>query len=350
MTRYLWSAAFSVASAVALWTLTSPAALAQSSGHRSLADAFKGQGLPPQQQAPPKQHAPPQQNPPPRSREGLREPILRVADNSGPAPGAVRPAGGEVPTPANPTSNIPQPPQPAVNEHPLEPVLKMAYRGLEEMTKNIADYTATLVKRERINGKLGEYQYAFLKVRNQPLSVYMYFLSPANIRGREVIYVAGQNIDRRGKTQLVAHDVGLRGLITVDLDPESPLAMEGQKYPIHKIGIRNLTQELIDHGEKDKKFDECDVKFFKGAKVQDRTCTCLQVVHPHRRPHFRFHLARVYIDDEYQIPIRYESYLWPTQEGGGPVLDEEYTYMKLKLNAGLKDADFDRRNPNYKFR
>jgi hypothetical protein len=333
MRRTLRPATFSVAWALGVLAVSGVVVAAEPGGHRGLADAFKGQ------------------NPTPRSREGLREPILRVADNSGPVPGAVKPAGGEVSTPATPTSTTPTPTVPAVTEHPLEPVLKMAYRGLEEMNKNITDYTATLVKRERINGKLGEHQYAFVKIRNQPLSVYMYFLAPANIRGREVIYVAGQNLDRTtGKAKLVAHDVGLRGLITVDLDPESPLAMDGQRYPIYKIGIRNLTQELIEHGEKDKKFDECDVKFFKGAKVQDRTCTCLQAVHPHKRPHFRFHLARVYIDDEYQIPIRFESYTWPTQEGGAPVLDEEYTYMKLKLNAGLTDADFDRRNPNYKFR
>jgi hypothetical protein len=28
---------------------------------------------------------------------------------------------------------------------------------------------------------------------------------------------------------------------------------------------------------------------------------------------------------------------------------EEYTYLNLKLNAGLVDADFDHTNPNYKF-
>ena len=340
MTRWKSTPGWRLSLALGLWGAIATLSMAQS-GQGTLAGAFKGRDSQP------------------RTRDGLREPIYRVAE----APPstlpvhrdpAIRPAGGETPVAAaaSPTNtSTPPAAQPTVNEHPLEPVLKMAYRGLDEMNKNIQDYTATLVKRERINGKLGDYQYAFVKIRNQPLSVYMYFLSPANIRGREVIYVAGQNLDRRsGKAQLIAHDVGLRGIITVDLDPESPLAMEGQKYPIYKIGIRNLTQELIEHGEKDKQFGECDVKFFKGAKVQDRTCTCLQAVHPHRRPHFRFHLARVYIDDEYQIPIRYESYLWPTQEGGSPILDEEFTYMKLKLNVGLKDADFDRRNPNYKFR
>jgi hypothetical protein len=222
----------------------------------------------------------------------------------------------------------------------------MAYEGLEKMDKTVVDYTATVVKRERINGKLGEYEYMFTKVRHKPFSVYLYFLGPENIRGREVIYVAGKN---EGK--LVAHEgSGLKKLAPrVYLAPDGPVAMRGQRYPITEMGIRTLTQRLIEVGEHDKQFEECEVKFFKGAKVQDRTCTCLQVVHPTPRKQFRFHLARIYIDDELQLPIRYESFDWPRDRGGAPVLLEEYTYMKLKLNVGLTDADFDPDNANYKF-
>ena len=28
---------------------------------------------------------------------------------------------------------------------------------------------------------------------------------------------------------------------------------------------------------------------------------------------------------------------------------EEYTYTNIKINVGLTDADFDTKNPNYKF-
>lgn len=263
-------------------------------------------------------------------REPVRAPIQRTAETTTPTP-----------VPA-----FTPPPVADAVAHPLDPVLKMAYGGLEAMDKSVRDYTATLVKRERINGKLGEYKYMFVKIRHKPFSVYLYFLGPEKVRGREVIYVEGQN---HGK--LVAHEAsGISALVPrVKLDPNSDLAMSGEKYPITKIGIRNLTKELVEVGEQDKRHGECEVKFFKGAKVQDRVCTCLQVVHPVPRKHFRFHLARVYIDDEHQVPIRYESYLWPQEAGGTPPLEEEYTYMKLKFNVGLKDSDFDPDNPNYKF-
>ncbi|MBI1903218.1 MAG: DUF1571 domain-containing protein, partial [Planctomycetia bacterium] len=35
---------------------------------------------------------------------------------------------------------------------------------------------------------------------------------------------------------------------------------------------------------------------------------------------------------------------------GKPELTEEYTYLKIKVNNGFTDADFDVKNPNYKFR
>ena len=72
-------------------------------------------------------------------------------------------------------------------------------------------------------------------------------------------------------------------------------------------------------------------------------------MHPTPRKQFRFHLARVFIDDELQVPIRYEAYDWPKEQGGKPLLIEEYTYLKLDVNKGYTDEDFDEDNPNYKF-
>jgi hypothetical protein len=48
--------------------------------------------------------------------------------------------------------------------------------------------------------------------------------------------------------------------------------------------------------------------------------------------------------------VRYESYDWPRTPGGQPELIEEYTYLNLKFNVGLTDADFDRGNPAYRLK
>ena len=44
------------------------------------------------------------------------------------------------------------------NEHPLAPVLRWANQGLPAI-ENLKDYSAVLVRRERIRGKLSGYEY-----------------------------------------------------------------------------------------------------------------------------------------------------------------------------------------------
>jgi len=230
--------------------------------------------------------------------------------------------------------------------HPLEPALELAAKGLASLQATIQDYSCTMVKRERIDGKLGEHQYMFAKVRRAPFSVYLYFLGPEDVKGQEVIYVDGKN-----DNNMLAHaGSGVRAMVgTVSLKPQSMLAMTGNRYPITEFGVERLAERLVEVAEHDKQFGECEVNFFPNAKVNGRICTCVQVVHPVPRRNFRFHLARVFIDDELLIPIRYEAYDWPHEAGGQPVLMEEYTYMNVKTNQGFTDADFDPANPSYKF-
>ena len=231
------------------------------------------------------------------------------------------------------------------NEHPLMPTLRWAYDGVGNIEK-IQDYSATMVKREQVNGKLGKPECMFVKIRHKPFSVYIYFLDPDELKGREVIYVQGRN---NGK--LLAHATGLQGKLLglLELTPTSMLAMRGQRYPLTNIGILNMVRRLVEVGEQDIKYGECEVKIFKGAKINNRICTCIQVVHPVPRRNFLFHLARIFVDDELNVPIRYESYDWPAKPGGQPRLLEEYTYLNLKSNNVFTDAAFDVRNPNYKF-
>ena len=231
------------------------------------------------------------------------------------------------------------------NEHPLMPAIRWARQGLQRI-QQIQDYSAVMVKREQVNGKLGEEQYMFVKVRHRPLSVYMYFLKPDTLQGQEVMWIEGQN-----DGEMWAHGTGLKSFFgTVSLSPTSMLAMDGNRYPITEIGILNLTRRLLEVAERDAQYGECEVKFFPGARVNNRTCTCIQVLHPVPRRNFLFHVARIFVDDELNVPIRYEAYDWPPEPGGTPELLEQYTYLNLRLNNGFTDADFDIRNPQYRFK
>jgi hypothetical protein len=239
-------------------------------------------------------------------------------------------------------------------DHPLIPTMKKAKRCLQHMDGEIKDYTCTLVKRERIDGRLSKHAFAFVKLRHQdardgvaatPFSVYMRFSDPSDIRGREVLFVDG-----RHKGKLIARNGGSNfGYVTVAISPLSELAMVDNHYPVTEMGIRNLVERLLEIGEEELQHDEIEVKYYRGAKINDRVCTAIEVTHPVRRSHFRYHIARIFIDDELQLPIRYASYDWPEKKGGTPRLIEEYTYLDLNFNVGLTDSDFDYKNDEYKF-
>lgn len=224
-------------------------------------------------------------------------------------------------------------------EHPLMPALRLAKQGLKEIDSNIRDYSCTLVKRERIDGVLAEPQFVFTKVRHEPFSVYMFFLKP--FKGQEVLFVEGRN---NNDLLALAHD-WRRKFGVVSLDPAGAMAMKGQKYPVTKLGIRNLTTELIQVAQNDIQYGECEFNYSFNAKVNGRPCTKLEVVHPVPRRNFRFHIAKIYIDNELRVPIRYASWMWPNGPNEPPPLEEEYTYTNLKLNNGYTDHSFSQENP-----
>jgi hypothetical protein len=248
---------------------------------------------------------------------------------------------------------------PTVANHPLDEALAIAQQGLDHIQANVLDYTATLIKRERVDDELGDYEYMFCKVRNRkiqdgqiaiPFSVYLGFLKPQAVRGREVVYVEGRN---HGK--MTAHEGGTKGrfLPTVSLDPQGTFAMRGQRYPLTELGVENLVAKLIERGNRDRQHPDVTVDIRRNTRVGQRVCTMIQVQHPEPRADFDFSVARVFIDDELNLPVRYAAYDWPregqTNEHGMGDVIEEYTYLNLQVNVGLTDRDFDPENPEYNF-
>jgi hypothetical protein len=279
-----------------------------------------------------------------RGQQPLSDPIYRVANDAPTVQPGAAISPGAAPAPAadaeKPGFDLAQ----QANEHPLAPVLRVIKASQEVMDRNVRDYSCTFVKQERIDGELVEKQFILLKVMEKPFSVYMNFLKP--YAGREVCYVAGQN---EGKA--VVLEAGFkRNLGKLNLDPNGSLMMKGQKRPVTDVGIRNLTIKLSKMWEAESKFMECEVTSKPDVKINDRSTTMIQVKHPIPRKDFRFHIARLFLDNELKVPIHFDAYLWPAQEGNGngdgdaPPLEESYTYQNLKLNNGFTAREFDTNN------
>lgn len=266
------------------------------------------------------------------------EPVYRVATESTTQPVAA--ATTPTPAAAPATAQSPFDLTKQGEEHPLAPCVRVLAACLDNCDKNIRDYSCTLVKQERVDGELGEPQNISMKVRNEPFSVYMRFLKP--FPGREVLFVDGQN-----NNEMFVLEAGWKRSILgkMSFSPDNAMVMKGQKYPITRVGLRNLMAQLMKYSEAEMQYAECDVTSNPDIKIAGRSTTLVQITHPIPRQNFRSHIARVFLDNEYRVPIHYDSFKWPDKPGAQPPLEESYTYANLKLNNGFTARDFDSENP-----
>ncbi len=236
-------------------------------------------------------------------------------------------------------------------QHPLDPALQVAQLGLERLRREVQDYSALMLKQERVGDELLPEEFMRIKVRQaQPeksidKSFYIRHVKPQSMAGQEAIWIENQN---DGK--LIAHGAGIQKLMKVKLRPNSWLAMRGNRYAITELGIETMLVRMIEKGKRDRNHpDACRVEYSRELEFDGNPCTLITITHPEKRDYFEFHIAKIYIDDKLQLPVGYEGYLWPTEASGEPVLMERYFYRELKINPGLQASDFDPDNPEYDY-
>jgi len=244
--------------------------------------------------------------------------------------------------------------------HPLDSVLRIAKVSMDTHKRNHRDFRAMVRKRERIGKELGPESRMEIKLRyrdedpqtgQRRMDVYLKFIEPKSQAGREVIWQEGLN-----DGLMVVHEAGFLNITRLELSPTSKLAMLGNRYPISDIGIERLLAKLLFKGNRDRGLSDCLVSLTDSVQVAGRDCKRLEVCHPEPEaivgdrsiPH-EFYKAIIDIDSEHGVPIRYASYMWPEKPDGEPVLDEEFIYEQLELNAQLADKDFDPDNPAYNY-
>lgn len=279
--------------------------------------------------------------------EGPAAPAAKPATSVAPAgesPPRVASTTGRVMPPSAPAE--PAKPPASVADAAPDPIAmaRQAIAACQTRYSQVQDYVCTFYKRERINGHLTQLHIMAMKARSRPSSVYFKFQQPN--KGREAIYVAGRN-----GSKVVAHDVGLGKLVagTMHLDPRGSMAMEDNRHPVTEAGIGALIETVAHHWSRELSPEESRLLFHQNVRVGTHVCTMIESIHPRKRPDFMFYTVKLYIDQEHGLPIRFEAYDWPKHAGAAPELVEEYTYLNLRTNVGLRDLDFDPANPRYAY-
>ncbi len=223
--------------------------------------------------------------------------------------------------------------QDANDSHPLEPAIKLAQESYKAID-DVDGFEATFTKRETVRGRLQGQQTMFMRLRHEPLSVYLYFQNPH--KGRQVLFVENQN-----GGNILARETGIASLVgTVRLQPNSEQAMAESPYPITLIGIKSMIKSVIQQWQKGLKSDAVKVVYYNHAKAFGMECRAIQVTYNKPVEGHRFHMTQLFIDKKTNFPVRVVQYGFPRQAGAQAPLIEEYTYTNIRANNALTDTDF----------
>jgi hypothetical protein len=229
----------------------------------------------------------------------------------------------------------------AGSTHVLMPAFKLAVAGLEALAK-VKDYEALFVRKELVDGALVSSQIT-IKLRQEPFSVYLKFIEPN--AGREVIFVEGKN---EGK--LLVHETGFASLAgTLSLDPKGSLAMSGNRYPITMIGLKTMTETVVEKWLAVKNEKDLKVNVYPNATVGDLSCKVAETVLAKPVEGIPQQTCRLYFEKATGYPVRVQALAFPAKAGEKAETVEDYFYSKLKTNVGMTDKDFDAENEAYGF-
>lgn len=221
--------------------------------------------------------------------------------------------------------------------------------------EKFSDYTANFMKQERLDGEeLKDLQSMYVKLRHQPFSVYMKWVSGGDV-GREILFVEGQL-----ENKMLVHVGGLKGklLPQLKLDPTGSLAMKEARYPVTEMGLRNLSATLIKYRKRDLALKQgCRWELIPDQSFSERPCHCFVVEWDSKEIEPTYRKSITFIDDELSLPVCVKNYGWTGSEGitdhaklDAATLIEFYGYTEIKFDQRLGDAHFDKSHGDYTFK
>ena len=199
-------------------------------------------------------------------------------------------------------------------------------RSLSQTYEKINDYTAVLIKQERLRGLLHHEEYILFKFK-KPFCIYMKWLEGFG-EGREILYDPAKN---EGKMVIRPH-----GFITIFvpmlyLDPENSLVKKRSRHTIKEAGLGVAIKNLIDQ------YDLADKKGDLKIEVKGEE---IKAFFPEGKGYYAGRII-TFIDQELNLPTHISIYDWKDN------LLETASYTQLKLNVGLTADDFNPRYPAY---
>lgn len=213
--------------------------------------------------------------------------------------------------------------------HELEELLSKARARLVD----VADYSARLETRERIEDALFPRRVMAVLLRVHPFSVAVETSEPPSEKGQRVWFDESAN-----KGKLIAETPGFLGRLVgrVSLDPEGDLALENRRHPITDIGLARLIEQVEEGiGPALRRRGAPRIRAVETPHA-DGALQLVEALVPSEPPDPPL-CTRLGFDRESGLLVYYGR---AELLADGPALIEEYLYLDVEPNLGLADDAF----------
>jgi hypothetical protein len=205
---------------------------------------------------------------------------------------------------------------------------------IQRYDREVQGYTATLVKQERLEGRLQRRETIDVFFREKPFSVVMKWKEGAR-RATATLYVKGENRD-----QLLARLSGAFSLAgIIPRDPHGSDAKKESRFPIDEFGIKIGMQRTLAAWKKADKNHSLHVEFLGVKKIREvggRSCWVLKRSGYTKPEDDGITGLTTYIDKETWLQVG------TNLKGEQNQLIGEYIFRDIKLNPDFPPDTFTR--------
>ncbi|MBW2524375.1 MAG: DUF1571 domain-containing protein [Deltaproteobacteria bacterium] len=223
----------------------------------------------------------------------------------------------------------------AILDHTADWVLlETGRRGVDEL----AQYTTTLLKRERLDGKMQGEETIAIKVRHEPLAFHMKWLA-GPFKKREVLY----NDALYGPGKIRVREGGLLGVMPVTIGVDSAVARRGTKHLVTEVGLKPLVDLVDREYRKAAPAGDIQRKNHGITDLDGRPVYRMESILPRdeSKGYYCYRMMH-YTDFVRALEIKAEVYGFDDQ------VDEAFYYRDVDTSPSLTDADFDPKNKAYR--
>lgn len=213
---------------------------------------------------------------------------------------------------------------------------------LQEAKRNytaVKDYTCIMVSQERVNGKLDEPNMMHMKVKSEPFSVWMKWISPSKSAGQEVAFVDGKN---KNKMRVKSNALVIKAVGFLSIATDDPRVLERSRHTIREAGIGNMIEQNLRHWELSRQAGSAKAVVGE-SEFNKRKCVRVEIVATKPTQGNYCYRTVILLEKNSKLPMHLENYAWPKAGGpaGGELL-ESFGFMNLQFNTGLKDSEFEK--------